>query len=738
MATFELTDPASGAVFEFDGVAEPTTQEEAQALLSQATGQATAPAAPGAVQAPSGEQPAPAPTGEAVVDPVTGQPRQIAGVAEGGLKALQTFGEPALTFATGALIEPIAGLAGLFQSLNPFAEEGAGAKAVESVREAGTFEPRSERGKIGLREVGEFGPVKTFVETLTSLEKGLGDIGFKIAGPAGGAFGATLPTALLEGLGLVSLKKLRLGKADFIQDGAPTAELKTALNKAGIKFEDLTPDQVTELTGARVGASAEEAARKARFEEQGIPFTKGDVAQDFNQLSKEQRLLSMVTDEASEPLRQLKFQQSEAFVRNTEQLVDSLGGAQDAGEILKGALDGRLKLLKKEKGELYRQFAETSPDLQNIPIITDTLVEAIPDKATTRRINRLVPTPAKALDDLLVEFGVDKSAKKVDEFTKAGDDITPLDIGNIDDFRQGINLIERTDQTGAIKNLTGPIKRALDAEANLVDDAARAAGITDESILAPLKKARETVRQIKTEFSPDALTGKLTKFKRDGVTPVIEASKAVDKVIGANVPIEHLERTLASLNKAGKDGKTAIKALQASVIFKALDDALGSPTRKTGGIETVGGNAFDKSLRKFGDDKLNLLFADDPATLKRLKGLQKTAKDITPPSAATPKGSAPIILDAIKRMERVPVAAALVKAVKFIVEAGGDERAVAKAMKANPSFRKSAKLIREDFPSLATALGLGKLSGDVEKEKLGLSLSVAKPGTFNPETGLIE
>ena len=723
MPVYEVTDPNSGQTIELEGDSPPSEQEleEIFTQLGQSGGAQGQPA-PEPAQAPSAA--ASEPQGNAVVDPITGETRQIAGVGEGFVKAAQRFGEPALTFATGALAEPLAGLVGIFQTINPFADEGAGARAVEGTREALTFQPRSEEGKIGLQDIGELAPVKAFVETLTGLEKTLGDAGFKIAGPAGGAFGATIPTAVLEGLGLVSLKKLRLGKADFIQNGAPTAELQTALKKAGMEFDDLTPEQISELSGSRVGASAEEAARKARFEEQGIPFTKGDVAQDFTQLSKEQRLLSMVTDEASEPLRQLKFQQSQAFVRNTERLVDELGGSADAGEMLKGALDGRLKLLKKEKGELYKEFADTSPELQNIPIITDTITGAIPDRATTRRIGRSVPTAAKALDDLLVEFGVDKSTLKVDEFLKAGDEITPLNIGNIDDFRQGINLIERADQTGSIQVLTGPIKRALDAEASLVDDAARAAGITDESILAPLKKARETVRQIKTEFSADALTGKLTKFKRDGVTPVIEASKAVDKVIGANVPIEHLERTLASLNKAGKDGKTAIKALQASVVFKALDDALGAPTRKTGGKETISGNAFDKSLRKFGDDRLNVLFADDPATLKKLKGLQKTAKDITPPSASVPKGSAPIIMDAIKRMERLPVAAALVKSVRFIIEAGGDERAVSKAMKANPSFKKSAKLIREDFPNLAFALGIGGVDDTIKTTKPGLSLSL--------------
>jgi hypothetical protein len=553
----------------------------------------------------------------------------------------------------------------------------------------------------------------------------LGDLGFKVAGPAGGAFGATLPTALLEAFGLVGLKKLRLGKADFVTpDGKPSAELNAALQKAGVKFEDLTPEQLDELGKARQGADVLEASRRARFEEQGIPFTKGDVGQEFTQITKEQRLLSMIGAEESEPLRQLKFNQSQAFIKNVDEVVDGLGGAKDAGELLKGALEGRLKLLKKEKGDLYQQFANTSPDLKNLPIITDTLVDAIPDRATSRRIERLVPTQAKALDDLLVEFGVSKDAAKVDEFLKAGDNVTPLDIGNFEDFRQGINAIERADQTGAIKVLTGPIKRALDNEASLIDDAARAAGVTDESILAPLTKARETVRQIKTEFSPDALTGKLVKFKRDGVTPVIEASKAVDKVIGPNVPIENLERTLASLNKAGKDGKTAIKALQASVVFKALDDALKSPSRKVGGTQTLGGNQFDKSLRKFGDDRLNLLFADSPELLGRIKKLQKTAQDITPPSAAVPKGSAPIILDALQRFGRLPVAAAAVDFVKFVVRAGADDRAVAQAIKANPSFSKSAKLIREDMPNLAFALGIGGVPETIETTKPGLELTL--------------
>ena len=49
--------------------------------------------------------------------------------------------ENVASIASGIVAEPIAGLAGVAQSLNPFAEQGAGAQAVEGVRSALTFQP---------------------------------------------------------------------------------------------------------------------------------------------------------------------------------------------------------------------------------------------------------------------------------------------------------------------------------------------------------------------------------------------------------------------------------------------------------------------------------------------------------------------------------------------------------------------------------------------------------------------
>lgn len=679
MPIFETTDPKTGRVLELEGDSPPTEAELEEIFSSMGE-------IPPEKLPQQSEKPAP---------------------EEGGI--VSRFLEPAKTFITGAIAEPIAGLAGLASA--PFVGVDEAAQNVEKTREALTFQPKTKQGKIGLQAVAEFPPVKVFIEGLLKSEKFLGDLGFDITGPAGGAFGASIPTAILEALGLVSLKKLRLGKADLIDsEGKPIPELQAALDEAGVPFEDLPAQAKTELQGAAAGLNIEEAARRGRFQEQGIPFTAGDISQKFKDIGTEQRLLSMVEDEASEPLRQLKLAQSEAFIKNVDEIVDSLGGTEDAGDVLKGALEGRLDLLKKEKNALYKEFAETSPEIAKLPVITKSLEEAIPDAQTVRRINRLVGRSGQALDDLLVEFGLDKNTLKVEKFIKSGGDIIPLNIGNFDDFRQGINIIERADNTDAIKVITGPLKRALDNEADILDESIRAAGITDESVLAPLKEAREIVRTTKTEFSPQSITGKLVNIKPDGVTPVIEASKAIGKVIDKNVPIENLQRTVDSLRKSGKSGQRAIRAMQASVVLRALDNALKASTVKTGGRQTVVPNQFVKSLNDFGAERLDILFAGNKPQLAKLKALKKTAKDITPPSATVPKGSAPIILDFVKRVSNFPVMGAIVKTLDFIVNTGSDARKVRRAIEAKPGFKKSVKFIKDDLPTLAVALGIGSIN----------------------------
>lgn len=61
------------------------------------------------------------------------------------------LGEAVLSKATGVLGSIPAGIVGLADAANPFAEEGAGGERVKQIQEALTFQPRTEAGKAELR-----------------------------------------------------------------------------------------------------------------------------------------------------------------------------------------------------------------------------------------------------------------------------------------------------------------------------------------------------------------------------------------------------------------------------------------------------------------------------------------------------------------------------------------------------------------------------------------------------------
>ena len=531
----------------------------------------------------------------------------------------------------------------------------------------------------------------------------LGGVG--IGGIIGGTAEAVFPVLGRLGGALFTSLGLRSKGPLLTPDGSPTTEFQSALDETNTSFDDLT-QQALDIVEQQGQGAPEEVARAARLESQGIPATRGDVSQDFGQQAKEQRLLSITGDQASEPLRQLKLQQSQAFEASTNKLIDDLGVPSETGDSIKAALSGDKKLISKEKNDLYREVAETSPEIQQIPIITDTIIDALPNDRTIRRISRITGNQVPAVKSLLVEFGIDRAPEAVKEFTEDGGEIIQLDIGNFDEFRQAINQIERSDTTGATKVITGDLKRALDEEADLVENAIMDAGITDESVLAPLKEARGKVRQLKTEFSTESIVGKLIDVKRDGVTPITEASKVSQKLFAKGSPVEDLKRTLKVLSRSGNAGKKAINDLQASVVMNALENSLKASSRKVDGIPMIGGNQFAKSLSDFGVEKLEELFKGNPKDLKKLLALKQSALDITPSAASTPKGSAPVIIDIMKNASRLPGIAALVDITKFVIKAGSDERAVRKALDSKPEVKRVATAIGQSYPTLAVSLGL--------------------------------
>jgi len=164
-----------------------------------------------------------------------------AGIGEKILGGLET----AATVASGAIAEPAAGIAGLATGLLT-QDPAAAADVVSGVRERLTFEPRTEAGQQALQATGEF--LQPVGEALQSAETTLGEAAFEATGsPAAAAAATTVPSALLEALGLgvggrfaKATKRIQPSKRSVdkaIREAAPDAE--TTKDTARTIYDDL-------------------------------------------------------------------------------------------------------------------------------------------------------------------------------------------------------------------------------------------------------------------------------------------------------------------------------------------------------------------------------------------------------------------------------------------------------------------------------------------------------------------
>jgi hypothetical protein len=151
------------------------------------------------------------------------------------------FVEPIATIGSAAIAEPVAGVAGIVQSLNPFAEEGAGARAVEATREALTYQPESDQAKQVLGEVG--GLVEKPAQVVEEAVTGAGDWALEMWGsPTIATAIVSAPVAIAELFGLKGLRSIRKGTRLIDANGRPTETLAKHLDKSGLDYDALKPE----------------------------------------------------------------------------------------------------------------------------------------------------------------------------------------------------------------------------------------------------------------------------------------------------------------------------------------------------------------------------------------------------------------------------------------------------------------------------------------------------------------
>lgn len=607
--------------------------------------------------------------------------------------------ESLMQFGSGMVAEPIAGLAGILQAINPFASEGAGASTVKSVKEALSYKPRGLLAKeIGKQTAEALKPVG---EAIKATEQFTGDIGYDIGGATGGAIGKTVPTALLEFLGLKGIRTTRGAKGIT----GITDDVADRLERSGVSLDDLSDANIKQIQDKIKSDYQSQVDRLSAFEKEGVQPTRGDIGQAFEQQKLESQLFETVGD-AGDQMRRLRAGQSEQLRRNLESMVDDLGVSQEVGASVKSALSGRKELLSAERSDLYKKLAEESNSI-NIPIMKTGIMESLPDARTLRDISNAAPNASRIVEDALKDYGL----------LAGGQNITPLSLSNFEGFRKALVRAEAADQTGAIKAVTGGLKRSLD---DAIDEAASNVARNGNANIAELaKEARKSHIALKTEFDQKALTDQLIQSKSRGSNvPKFEESQIYAKLSSKSTPIEQFKAVTDSLKKAGAQGQKALADLKTRSILDVIDSAYGAGSRKIAGERSFGSAAFKNKI----DDmrpKLEQVF--NKQEMAAIDRMYKIADSIQPPSTAVPKGSAGFFVDLMKRtgaqaiLNKVPGGGLLYEQLVDLSAKAKNKKAFEKALEM-PKYENTVKLLYNEYPSLATALGIPSLKDEDSEE----------------------
>jgi hypothetical protein len=243
------------------------------------------------------------------------------------------------------------------------------------------------------------------------------------------------------------------------------------------------------------------------------------------------------------------------------------------------------------------------------------------------------------------------------------------------------------------------------------------------TIRESLKGARKTVRQLKTEFSPQSIVGKIIDVKKDGFTQVTEASRIYSKLSANASPVEETRRVIKSLLRSGEKGEQAVASLQASTMMDLIDAGFGTESRRIGSVKVFNPIAFKRRLDKIGEKKLKSIFSNNKDALRKLNNIEKIASTLIPPSGAQPKGSASVMLDLANSLgmasiaTKIPGGALLMGAMRKAAQPIKTGVTVGKAMKAEPDVLQLRNMFEQSFPGLASAVGVaGVLESQREVE----------------------
>lgn len=495
--------------------------------------------------------------------------------------------EPLATIGSSIVAEPLAGVAGIAQAINPFADPGAGARAVEATREALTFQPRTEAGQAGLQAVGE--TLAPIGEAISTAEQTLGDIGADVAGPIGGAIGATIPTAIGEALGVFGGRALsRIGrvKTQKAQDAIKAlddAERGIITDKGLNDVVETIQKGTAEDISAVIDADPE-FYRAA--DELGITTEPlAGFASQNPQFRDVEAALRTVPGSVLDV-------QAKKFIEDTSQKADDLivqyGGTLDKAQLGLDFKDQSLRNIDDlitQTDDVYGSIADLLPKSSRHPA-TET-VSFLQQKANElggrgelppklkRLFNQLETTTKTTKSKKPFDVGVGGSRQVITE-----SQVNPT-LGNIDQARREIG--QALKGSGPFKDVETGLNKALYARLTKDQDAiAQAQGLGETT-----DAAKGLVRQRKqVEDNLQALLGKdLNKALNVTVSGAIKklSKGEVDnfkKVMNAIPRAQRQEAALSAMNDVFKGTGVGQNQLGPTQFVKWFDTIKRSPAAK--------------------------------------------------------------------------------------------------------------------------------------------------------------
>lgn len=545
-----------------------------------------------------------------------------------------------------------------------------------------------------------------------------------VTGAISGAVGAIGGESLGDVLPIVAKKTFkkitgRDARSTLIDEsGNPSDEFQAALDSAGLDFKDIKKDTEELIKTQPAMVSEEQVARKALFEEEGIPITSGELTKDFSQLADEQRLLRSVEGTGAEELQALKLDQSNAIDEALRKNYGEEFTQQETGDLIKKVLTGRQQILRTEKNNLYQRAIEEGKEGGFIPILTDSIQNAIPDEKTLRRLGIQDKESMESLTEWLAEFGITPPTPKM---KRAGVEPEALTLENFEDFRTGLNNIGS--KSAAASVATSRVRNALDVEIDELSGVLEKQGAPAD-VIATTRLARKKAKELFRDFSPESLTGKIVRAKKDGETQVIEASKIYNELTKKSMAIENVKKVVKNLNKAGLDGQKAMSALRSTTILDLINAGYEkAKSRQIKGQQIFNPIAFRNRIENIGSDKIKTIFSGEPETLKSINRIKKIAEELTIDERAIPKGSAatPWVISLADKTglsvlgnaiagKMLPVVGPAVKqTIIDAAEKSATKKISKKAIKAEPEIiltpGEVEKVVKRYFPNITSAIG---------------------------------